>query len=89
MRIWSLTGVSSENDGLIFDICMAYITGHEAIAIKVHSISVAFEIAKPFPELRNELKVMVEDLFMREGDSAGIRSRCKRVLKELAKLDKK
>jgi hypothetical protein len=86
MRIWAYTGLSTENDGLVFDICISYLMGHEAVAIKAHAMSVAYELAKPWPELRSELKVAIEDLYERESHSAGIRSKCKRTLADLAKF---
>lgn len=85
MRIWSISGVSKKIEGLVYDYCISYLMGHEAIAIKVHSMSVAYEIAKPWAELRRELKVAVEDVLLKEGESAGIKSKCKRVLKDLNK----
>lgn len=85
MRVWSITGVSEKVESLVYDICISYLIGHEAIAIKVHAMSVAFGIAKPWPELCQELKVAVEDVLLREGASAGIRSKCNRLIKELNK----
>lgn len=89
MRIWSITGISENVEGVVFDICISYLISHEAIAIKAHAMSVAFKIAKPWPELRQELKIAVEDVLSREGDSAGIRSKSKRILNELNKINVK
>jgi len=52
-----------------------------AIAIKAHAMEVATRIAMPYKELRDELVEVINELD--QNASAGIRSRAKRMLKEL------
>ncbi len=57
----------------------------EAIAVRVFSMTVVFNITKLHPELKNELKLVVEDLLIHETAPA-IQARGKRTLKLLAKI---
>lgn len=84
LRIWNITGVSEDISGKVFDKCLQYLLGVNAIAIKAHGMDVAYAIAKPYPELCEELKPVIQMVLVREGDSAGIRSKARKVLKLLA-----
>ncbi len=70
--------------GQVVDMCFGYLTDpKEPIAIKVFSMTVLFNLVKEIPELKNELRIIIEDQ-MPYG-SAGFISRGKKILKELAK----
>ncbi|MEM1324034.1 MAG: hypothetical protein AAGG75_27480 [Bacteroidota bacterium] len=56
----------------------------EAVAIRVHAMTVLYNICLKEPDLADELKLLIED-GMEQG-SAGFRSRGRRILKGLAKL---
>lgn len=71
--------------GLAANISFQFLSNaKEPIAVRVFSMSVLAKIAKHEPDLKNELKMMIEDLMHHE--SAGIKSRGRKVLKELAKF---
>jgi len=68
--------------GAIMDICFKYLASPaEAIAVKVFSMTVLGNLAKYYPEIIPELKLMIEDQLPRQ--TAGFKSRAKKVLKEL------
>jgi hypothetical protein len=86
VRIWQFVEIPEEFIGEIYDICFRYLTGNEAIAVVVFSMTVCLNITKHFPELKTELRVTIEDLLLKQQNcSAGINSRGKKVLAELKK----
>lgn len=56
----------------------------ESLAIKVFSLSVLGKLAKSYPEIIPELKLLIEDQLPHQ--TAGFKSRAKRVLKQLEGL---
>lgn len=71
--------------GLAADICFDYLNDPKiAVAIRVFSMTVLFNICKKEPELANELKLVIEDHY--EHGTTGFKSRGKKVLKQLNKL---
>ncbi|HMK05536.1 MAG TPA: hypothetical protein VK489_15150 [Ferruginibacter sp.] len=66
--------------GEIMDICFKYLESPtEALAVKVFSMSVLGKLAKKYPEIMQELKLLIEDQLPRQ--TAGFRSRAKKILK--------
>ena len=71
--------------GDIMDMCFKYLESPtEALAVKVFSMSVIANLAKYYPEIKPELKLIIEDQLPHQ--SAGFKSRAKHVLKQLEKL---
>ncbi len=54
-----------------------------AIAIRAFAMGTIYNIVKPYPELKNEFKLVLEDLYT-EG-STGVENRRKNILKQLHK----
>ena len=67
--------------GEVIEICFRYLTGNEAIAIKVFSMSVLFNLSLKVPEIGTELKVVIEDQL--PYGSAGFKSRANKILANL------
>ena len=55
----------------------------EALAVKVFSMTVLSNFAKQYPEIVPEIKIVIEDQLLHQ--SAGFKSRAKKVLKDLDK----
>jgi hypothetical protein len=71
--------------GEIMDRCFTYLqSAKEPLAVKVFSMSVLGNLAKNYPEIKPELKLIMEDQLPHQ--SAGFRSRAKYVLKQLDRL---
>lgn len=71
--------------GEIMDICFTYLESpKEALAIKCFSMSVLANLAKCYPEIKTELKIIVEDQLPHQ--TPGFKSRAKTVLKQLDNL---
>lgn len=86
LRMLQNYDVPEEYMGELADSCFEFLASNkEPIAIKVFSMSVLANIVEKFPELRNELQVLIEDQ-MPYG-SAGFKSRGKKILARLQKMD--
>ncbi len=71
--------------GEIMDTCFKFMESpKEALAVKVFSMSVLGNLAEIYPEIKPELKLLIEDQL--PDQTAGFKSRGKNVLKQLEKL---
>ena len=85
MRFLQEVEINEEDWGEALDIAMKFLeSNEEAIAIKVFSMTVAFKIIKKIPELKDELKMTIEDQ-MPYG-SAGFKNRGQKIITALNKL---
>jgi hypothetical protein len=68
--------------GGIMNRCFDYITSpDEPVAVKVFSLTVLQNLAKKYPEIQNELKLVIEE--RRDHESTAFISRAKKIIKEL------
>ena len=82
LRVLQDIEVPEEYYGILADQCFKFLgSNKEAIAIKVFAMTVLSNICKEVPELKNELRIIIEDQ-MPYG-SAGFKSRAKKVIKNL------
>lgn len=66
--------------GELMDICFNYVQSPtEAVAIKAFSLTVLANLLPLYPEIRNELKLVVEERW--EHETAAFRSRARKALK--------
>lgn len=71
--------------GEILDICFKYLESPtESLAVKVFSMAVLGNFAELYPDIKTELKLLIEDQLPNQ--TAGFKSRGKKVLKQLEKL---
>ncbi|CAH0994165.1 hypothetical protein EMA8858_00272 [Emticicia aquatica] len=86
VRIWQFVEIPEQFIGEIYDICFRYLASNEAIAVIAFSITVCYNISKKIPELKPELRLMIEDLLLKhQSGSPAIKSRAKKVLADLKK----
>ena len=79
LKALELTSIPEKHYGKIADMCFRIISsGKEAIAIKAYSIGILDKIGEDLPEIRQELKLILQDLMPYE--SAGFQSRARKVL---------
>ena len=79
LKALELTSIPEKHYGKIADMCFKIISsGKEAIAIKAYSIGILDKIGEDIPEIRQELKLILQDLMPYE--SAGFQSRARKVL---------
>jgi hypothetical protein len=86
VRILAELDIPEDLLGKIADVCFRLLDDpKEAVAIRVFSMSVCFNITKREPELANELRLIIEDHYPH--GSAGFKSRSRKILKELKKIE--
>jgi 8-oxo-dGTP diphosphatase len=88
LRILSLSSmekIDEKHHGLIADYCFgALSSGESAIAIKVYSMEILYNLSLFYPQLANELAVSIR-ILMEEG-SAAIVSKGNTILKKITKI---
>ena len=83
LRLLQYVDIPKKFHGRLMDICFRYFSSPtEAIAIKAFSIAVLQNLAKLYPEIVNELKLVIEERWEYEGPA--FRSRAKKLLKEFS-----
>ena len=86
VRIWQFVEIPDEFLGEIYDICFRYLSGNEAIAVVVFSMTVCHNITKRIPELKPELYFMIEDVVQKhQFGSPAIKHRGNKILAKLKK----
>ncbi len=87
IRALDLIEIPEDLLGLVADICFEFLDStKESIAIRVFSMTALFKVCQQEPELSSELKIIIEDHYPH--GSAGFKSRARRILKGIAKLQK-
>lgn len=85
LRLFQDYSVPKKHETFMLDKCYEYITNpKEAIAVRAFAITVVFNISKQFPELLNELKLVLEEINKPE-EGPGIKSKVKNTLKNIEK----
>ena len=85
VRILQNVDLPEELLGETADVCFHLLSSRvEPVAVKVFSMTVLLNIVKKVPELKNELKIVIEDQL--PYGSAGFLSRGKKTLKALEKI---
>ena len=85
-KMLSKLPIDEEEDGRLYDLCLSYIGNPRIhVAIQVHCMEIAWNIAKPYPELCQELWKVI-DAHWEEG-SAGYQARGRRIRKKMEKVE--
>lgn len=88
LRMFRKHPVPKKLESFMLDACFGYIKNPaEAIAVRIYAMTIIFNISKPYPELLNELLIVLNHLNLTE-ESAAIRSRAKNTVKEINKIIK-
>ncbi len=86
LRLFQNYPTPKKHHTLLLSICFNYLTNPiVAIAIRVFSMTIIFNISKPYPELLHELKICLMHVIETE-NSFGILSRAKKVLNQINKI---
>lgn len=79
VRLLQHIHIPERSQGAIMDICFDYIASPaEAVAVKAFSLTILQNLAKRYPEIKEEVKIIIEDQW--EGASPAFRSRAKKFL---------
>lgn len=85
LRVLQFKKIPEDLHGITVELCFKFLnSGKEPIAVRAHAMTILFNIVKIYPELKDELKVSIEDQF--PFGSAGFKSRGKKILKSLDRL---
>jgi hypothetical protein len=85
LRMLQLMDIPDELLGYTADLCFKFLnSGKESIAVKANAMTVLFNIVKKYPELKDELKITIEEQ-MPLG-STGFKNRGSKILKALTKI---
>ena len=86
LRLWQYLDIPKPLKGNVADICFGLLSGtKESIAVKVFSMTVLANLTKEIPELCRELKLLLEGQY--PYGSAGFKSRTRKVIQTLKKID--
>ena len=81
MRILQDISIPQRFHGEIMNTCFAYISDPaEKPAVKAFSLTVLQKLAQQYPDIRNELKIVIETQW--ENESPAFKSRAKKILKQ-------
>lgn len=84
VRLLQFIDVPQKLHGDVMNVCFDYLTDpNEAIAIRVFSMTVLYNVSKHYPEIRQELKSVLENALEYEQASAGFKNRAGKILKAL------
>ena len=84
VRILQEIEIPVKFQGEVMDSCFQFLENPSTpVAIKVHSLTTLYNFSKSYPDIKPELKLIIQELW--EHETAAFRSRAKKVLKELEK----
>jgi len=79
VRLLEHISIPQRFHGRVMNICFNYIASpDEAVAVKAFSLTVLERLSNQYPEIRRELKTVIEDRW--DFESAAFRSRAKKIL---------
>jgi len=74
--------IPEEHQGTLYSLAIDWIFSQKVpVAVKAHCMEIAYKIARPIPELREELAIVITDQM--DYGSAGFKSRARIILKRL------
>lgn len=83
-KVLARIDIPERHQGTVYSLCIDWmLSPKKEVAIKAQCMTIAFNIAKPIPELREELALVIQDQM--EFNSAGFTSRGRKILKALTK----
>jgi hypothetical protein len=83
IRLLQFVAIPEKFHGQLMDICFRYISDPaEAAAVKAFSLTVLQRLAKKYPEICNELKLVIEERWNYE--TAAFKARARNILKEFS-----
>ena len=83
IRFMQYVDIPKRFHGQVMDVCFRYFSSPtEAIAIKAFSITVLQKLARLYPEIINEIKLVIKERW--DYESPAFKSRAKKILKEFS-----
>lgn len=83
LRILQYVSIPATLQGAVMNSCFRFLEDpEEPVAVKAFSMSILAGLAKDYPDIKNEIRLLVEDQ-LETNPTPGIRSRAKKVLKAI------
>jgi hypothetical protein len=83
LRYIAETDLPDSLKGKLYDVCYRWLQSRlEPPAVKVHCMQILFNISEKEPDLRKELRLILEELT--DHESAAIKSRCRKLMKKFS-----
>jgi hypothetical protein len=83
VRLLQYVSIPEKFHGEVMDLCFRYITSPaEAVAVKAFSITVLQNLARQYPEIINEIKLVIEERW--DYETVAFKTRANKLLKELS-----
>lgn len=83
VRLLQDINIPEKYHGDIMNTCFDYIASpDEKVAVKVFSMTILENLSKQYPEIKQELKTIIEDRW--DHETAAFRSRAKKILKRIS-----
>jgi hypothetical protein len=83
VRLLQHVDIPEKFHGRLMDICFSYISSPtEAVAVKAFSISVLQHLARKYPEIINEIRLVIEERW--DYETVAFKTRAKKLLKEFS-----
>ncbi|MDQ6842934.1 MAG: hypothetical protein M3Z92_01080 [Bacteroidota bacterium] len=81
VRLLQYVDIPAGQEGAVMERCFDYVSSaSEAVAIKAFSLTVLGRLAKKYPEIIPEIKLLIEDQIMQQ--TPAFKSRAKKILQE-------
>lgn len=84
LRVLTNVNIPENSCGSLINTCFKFLEGDEPIAVKSFSISVLSNLLPTYPDLANEMRVILENQLPYA--SPGFKSRANKVLKQISRL---
>lgn len=82
VRVLQEIQIPEKYQGQVMDACFQFLEKPTtAVAIKAFSLTTLFNLSKKYPEVKSELKLIIEDSL--EHETAAFKSRAKKILPKL------
>lgn len=82
VRILEKIEIPEKYHGDVMNICFDYVQSpDEAIAVKAFSLTVLYKLSQKYPDIKQELKTIIEDRW--DYETAAFHSRARKILKKL------
>lgn len=81
VRLLQHVNIPEKQEGTVMEVCFKYVQSpREPVAIKAFSLTILSKLAKKYPEIIPEIKLIIEEQIHQQ--SAAFKSRAKKFLKE-------
>ncbi len=85
LRLLCRYDIPEDDQGLLIDRCFSYMVSElYPVAVKVHAMQIIYNHVRLYPELKDELRMVIED--QAENNTVGFKARGKRIMQQLENL---